>query len=602
MSESTNNAATTNRKVGDPRRWIRISIATKLSVLVSALLLGALASLVWLSTRIYVDDSTGMLRQMNVDAAANLARQSRELAERVADRLVVLAASALSRAPGADEPAAIRELFARDESLLGAILWARAGAASNVVWSRFSRAAAEGDEEVAKTTAIAALEERPQFSLDTVFRGQPQVASVRLGDGNPAIAVAVPVLREGNAFSHAAVAFVSRERLEEIFSANDLVSSSLVDGAGRVLATGAGATTTAGIPQKLVEEIRVSEHHNGEYRFRGKDGEPRIVAFHRVGFAGLSVVSDVPEAKAFEAAKWVQYRSTLLAIVVLCASILVGHLFSGSLTAPIYDLVRAAVRVGRGDFKVDLKVKGRDEVGYLSHAFNSMARGLEERDRLKATFQKFHDKEIADRLLSGEVVLGGERREVAVLFTDIRNFTRLSEQMSPERVVEMLNEYMSVMVAAIGRHGGVVDKYVGDAILALWGVPESREDDVVRALRGCLAMQKDLEALNERRRERGDVPIEIGMGLNFGPVVAGNIGSPDRMEYTVIGDTVNVASRIESATKELGQPILVAESAVRRAGAIFRFGETLSFRAKGKSEEVAVYPLLGEAGAEKQAA
>jgi adenylate cyclase len=591
-----------SRKQTDPRRWIRISIATKLSALVSTLLLGALASLVWLSTRIYVDDSTGMLRQMNVDAAANLARQSRELVERVADRLVVIAATSVARSPGSEEPAAMRELFARDESLLGAIVWSRQGDKASVAWSRFPRAGADGDGEVAKATALAALEERPQFSLESAFRGQPQVASVRLGEGNEALAVAVPVLRDGSAFTHVAAGFVSRERLEEIFSANDLVTSSLVDGAGRMLATGARITASVGLPQKLVDEMRASEHHNGEYRFRGKDGESRIAAFHRVGFAGLSVVSDVPEAKAFEAAKWVQYRSTLLAIVVLCASVLVGHLFSGSLTSPIYDLVRAAVRVGRGDFKVDLKVKGRDEVGYLSHAFNSMARGLEERDRLKATFQKFHDKEIAERLLSGDVALGGERREVAVLFTDIRNFTRLSEQMTPERVVEMLNEYMSAMVAAIGRHGGVVDKYVGDAILALWGVPESRDDDVLRALRGCLAMRRELEGLNARRRERGDVAIEIGMGLNFGPVVAGNIGSPDRMEYTVIGDTVNVASRIESATKEQGEPILVAESAVRRAGAIFRFGEPRLYQAKGKSEEITLYPLLGEAGAEKQAA
>jgi len=414
--------------------------------------------------------------------------------------------------------------------------------------------------------------------------------------------MAVPVLREGNKFSHVAVGFISRERLDEMFSANDLVTSSLVDTAGRVLSSGAGTAAPSTLPKKIADEMRASAHHNGEFRIPGRDNELRIIAFHRVGFAGLAVVADVPEAKAFEAARWVQYRSTLLAIVVLCASILIGHLFSGSLTAPMYDLVRAAVRVGRGDFKVDLKVKAHDEVGYLSDSFNAMARGLEERDRLKATFQKFHDKEIAERLLAGDVKLGGERRDVAVLFTDIRNFTRLSEQMTPERVVEMLNEYMSVMVAAIGRHGGVVDKYVGDAILALWGVPESREDDVIRALRGCVAMQKDLETLNEKRRARGDVVIEVGMGLNFGPVIAGNIGSPDRMEYTVIGDTVNVASRIESATKELKQPILVAESAANRAGGLFRFGSPLKYQAKGKSEEISLLPLLGEADAEKKAA
>jgi class 3 adenylate cyclase len=312
-----------------------------------------------------------------------------------------------------------------------------------------------------------------------------------------------------------------------------------------------------------------------------------------VGFAGLGVVSELPEALAYQAANTMAKRAVLVGLIILFIAFWAGYLYSGTITRPIQMLVEAAQRIASGDFKINLSVKGRDEVSHLSRAFNEMALGLEERDRVKETFNKFHNKEIAEKLLSGEVKLGGERKEATVFFSDVRGFTAMSETMEPEQVVEMLNEYMTRMVAIIRSHHGIVDKYVGDAIMALWGVPLGNDDDIYNSVRACLAMRDELARLNELRISRGQSPLKIGMGLNIGPVIAGNIGSTEKMEYTVIGDTVNLASRMESMTKEYGTDFLIPSAIYERVKDRFIFERCKSARVKGKSAAIEIYKVLG---------
>jgi adenylate cyclase len=194
-------------------------------------------------------------------------------------------------------------------------------------------------------------------------------------------------------------------------------------------------------------------------------------------------------------------------------------------------------------------------------------------------------------LQEDRIRLGGEKIPVTVFFSDIRSFTSSSEKMAPEAVVEMLNEYMSEMVSVIEKWGGVVDKYVGDAIMAIWGMPtQDPARDAEKAVFACLEMRLKLAELNERRRHRDQPPIQIGMGLNSGEVIAGNIGSPSRMEYTVIGDTVNTASRMESLTKEHKTDFLLNEStAALLTPGRFELLGPIETAAKGKAQSVLVY-------------
>jgi adenylate cyclase len=224
-----------------------------------------------------------------------------------------------------------------------------------------------------------------------------------------------------------------------------------------------------------------------------------------------------------------------------------------------------------------------------------MGRGLEEREKLKETFGKFVNKEIAERVLKGEIKLGGERVKAAVFFSDIRSFTAISEKLEPEEVVEFLNQYMTRMVNCVNRTFGVVDKYIGDAIMAVWGAPVSKGNDCENAINGALMMRKELMEFNKGRGGPKKPIIKIGCGINFGPLLAGQIGSEERMEYTVIGDTVNLASRIESLNKPFGTDILVSMDVYNLVRSIYRFEPMQKIKVKGKTEPQQIYAILGRA-------
>lgn len=187
-------------------------------------------------------------------------------------------------------------------------------------------------------------------------------------------------------------------------------------------------------------------------------------------------------------------------------------------------------------------------------------------ERVRARLGAYLSEEVAEfALRAPEAALGGEARDVAVLFSDLRGFTRTGEQLGPDELIQQLNEYLEAMVQAIHENGGVVDKYMGDAILAVFGIPERRGDEASRAVRTALRMQELLAAYNQRRSARGLVPLAHGVGVHYGPVVAGHVGTRSRLQYTVIGDTVNVASRLQTATKEVGATILLSDALLARA-------------------------------------
>ena len=182
--------------------------------------------------------------------------------------------------------------------------------------------------------------------------------------------------------------------------------------------------------------------------------------------------------------------------------------------------------------------------------------------RIRNIFQRYVPREVVDEVLKrkDDSMLAGEEREVTILLSDIRGYTTITERLSPEQVVWMLNEYFAEMIDVVFAHGGVVDKFMGDALMAFFGAPVSYGDDCRRALIVALEMVERLDQLNRRRLERGEEEIKIGIGISTGRVVAGNIGSDKRMEYTVIGDDVNLTSRIEDLTREYPNGILISQS------------------------------------------
>jgi adenylate cyclase len=213
--------------------------------------------------------------------------------------------------------------------------------------------------------------------------------------------------------------------------------------------------------------------------------------------------------------------------------------------------------------------------------------------RMKSTMSRYMDPGIADRLVaSGAEMLGGQNVEATVLFSDIRGFTTLTEQLGAQGTVALLNEYFSLMVDCIQKEEGMLDKFIGDAIMAAFGIPVSHEDDADRAVRSAIDMIKTLEAWNKQRQAEGKLPVNIGVGMNTDNVVSGNIGSRKRMDFTIIGDGVNLASRLESACKQYGAKILVSEFTVNKLQGTYRKREIDRVVVKGKTEPVGVYEIL----------
>lgn len=310
-------------------------------------------------------------------------------------------------------------------------------------------------------------------------------------------------------------------------------------------------------------------------------------------FFEVITVTQAEKSKVLEPAANVKREAIRIAGQVIAVAFFVSFLFALSLTSPIEKLAELISVVSKGNFNVRARalVHSQDEVGDLAIAFDRMTDGLRERDKMKSLFSKFHGSSITEDLLKNNVGRRGTRRQVTVFFSDIRGFTSFSEKHQPEEVVDMLNEYFAVMVSIINKHNGVVDKFIGDAIMAVWGVPKGFPNDTEMAVRACLEMRKALVDLNDQRKSRGKPEIMIGMGLHQGQAISGTIGSDERMEYTVIGDTVNMTSRIEASTKAFGTDFLISESIAESMGEKIRSEFAGLAEAKGKSEPMKLYKV-----------
>jgi len=311
-------------------------------------------------------------------------------------------------------------------------------------------------------------------------------------------------------------------------------------------------------------------------------------------------------APLLDARQRLEVRSGVIRSVILGAAgltavvgLVVALVLARGIATPLISLSRTAERVRGGDYNAQVAVTSRDEIGTLQDAFNHMVRGLHERERMRSLFGRAVSPEVAGLFMSGQLKLGGEVREVTILFSDIRGFTSLSEPLPPEQVIAFVNEYLDEMHEAIQGAGGIVHKLGGDSIMALFGAPAADPHSAQTALRAALRMRARLAALNERRRARGDVPLRIGIGINTGPVVAGGVGSEDRLEYTVLGDAVNVAARLESLTKDFPEyDILISDSTLyalsdRDQMETVDLGEV---KVKGKTETVRVLAVLEHHG------
>lgn len=352
----------------------------------------------------------------------------------------------------------------------------------------------------------------------------------------------------------------------------------------------------------VVAESIKSPMDNLLFRFRDTDKKQYIGTFRKIALGQFSVISTIPLDTVYSAALGVARRNLFLTGVVLLFSILAVWFFAKSVSRPVMALVKASRRIEEGEFELNMTPTTRDELGLLTESFTAMGKGLAERERIKETFGKFVNREIAEQALTGKLQLGGVRKTATIFFSDIRSFTAISEKLAPEAVVEFLNDYMTRMVDCIEKTHGVVDKFIGDAIMAVWGAPVSLgnpADDALECLKAMLMMRKSLIEFNVGRGGPDRPILRIGCGANTGPCLAGQIGSANRMEYTVIGDSVNLASRIEALNKPFGTDILISENTLELVRDHVIVEAMAPIKVKGKTDPLQIYAVVnmtGEAG------
>ena len=329
--------------------------------------------------------------------------------------------------------------------------------------------------------------------------------------------------------------------------------------------------------------------------FTDSDNVQYFAAYTFLTLGNAVAVTLIPYETVFEGVTTTTRRNIFLTGAVLSLAVIFVWFFSQGISRPLKTLVGASVQVKDGNYDVELEVKSQDEVGLLTQSFTEMSQGLKEREHLKDAFSRFINKEIAKQAMEGKLKLGVESKHATIFFSDIRSFTAISEKLEAVQVVEFLNEYFTEMVKCVTQTGGVVDKYIGDSVMAVWGSPFTAGEparDAFNCVRAALMMRTALIEFNKGRGSAEKPHISIGCGINTGNIVAGQIGSSERMEYTVIGDAVNLASRTEALNKPFGTDILITENTYELVKDYFQVEEMPGVNVKGKERPVKMFAVV----------
>lgn len=564
----------------------RFTIRVKLMVIISSILILSLASIIFIATYFFKRDNEIRVKENNAKLTEVIALNVRAEILSLNRSLQVTIASLVQT---------------KDESSIRSILFTED---PNVIFVGLYDKSFSSKERLVNTKSIeelgissSKLDEIISTNKDKLkgsFSNTTVLLNTSVGFQSPIIAIAFPYFKDKQ--NLAIVAILRLEKFLDPFQTSGITESFMVSDDGKVLAHPDLKLVLAGadmVNTPIVQKMKTSPLDNGQYRYQDKSNDWHLGSFKKLGLGGVGIISAVSEDKAFEEVYNIQRRNIYLMIAALNIAIIIVFFFAKRISGPIFGLVQASKKIEAGQYHLDLVPETRDEIGILTNSFQSMSQGLEEREKLKVSFGKFVNDEIAELSMKGLLKVGGDRKDCAILFSDIRSFTSISEKLKPEEVVDFLNQYMTAMVSCVKRNKGYVDKFIGDAIMATWGALKSVDNNSEHAVKAALEMRDALIEFNKGRGTAKKPALRIGIGVNHGPVVSGQIGSDEKMEYTVIGDAVNLASRMEGLTKNFGIDIAVSEDVQVETKKLFKFQDLDTIPVKGKAKPQRVYAVLG---------
>jgi adenylate cyclase len=548
----------------------RLPIVTKLVLLSSVLIIGVAGVIAWNNTNLFTQISKGREEATAESLTKSKSHEVEALLQSYVDKLSLLAQDRSSNSLNGDI------LYFELESING----------------RDNKFLTSLNADATQSETYKSILQNFYPHSETLKGGKTFIANSGTLAKLPYLVIGAPVVESKDEVTHWAWAIFKLDRLQSSFADSSLMKTYLLDSTGKVLVhpdesftlEAKDFSTSPIVESLLTEKIRNRQQYRDEVLYSTSKT-----------LYGPVVVAEVTLSQIMAPAKLAQDMSTFLLGLILSTSFFFIVFFAHSISKNLEKLTFFSREIAQGNFDIEAskEIRSKDEIGTLAIAFDEMTSGLKERDKIKNIFTKFHGTSITETLLEEDDLRKGKKCDAVVFFSDIRGFTDFSNHKSPEEVVTMLNSYFQVMVGIITKHGGVVDKFVGDAIMAIWGAPHSTGDDARNALYACLEMREALAVFNDDRIAKGQEPIRMGMGLHAGPVVAGTVGSNERMEYTVIGDTVNTASRIESSTKSFGTDLLISESVAKQIEDEFLLEPAGSTKVKGKTDALKLAKVRG---------
>lgn len=575
----------------------RLNIRAKLISIISIIIIAAMAIMISLATLFFKKDNEVRIMESNLTISQVVASKTESDFTAIVEKLNLMGTTMLQEFKTAGQKNLfINMFFSNDRDFLYVAICHRGRDDVLRITRKLSNDKFFADYNIDQALMVRLTTDNSHKFIKS-FNDEAVVHNVSERFTFPVMAISFPFQRDAdNRVVSVLVGYIKLSRILKSFVKNGITDTFMVNSDGDVIAHPDSNLIMSHanlMNLSIVDRMMKSKSDNEQTRYRDDSGVSYLGSFKKIGFSGIGIVSTVPEDLAMQEVYNIQRRNIIITIIVLNIAIVIVYFFSKSLSNPLTRLVDATKEIETGNFRVSIRPTTGDEIGVLTDSFIEMGRGLEEREKMKDAFGKFVNKEIAEQVLKGTIKLGGERKTATVFFSDIRSFTAISEKLEPEEVVEFLNDYMTRMVDCINQTKGVVDKYIGDAVMAVWGAPVSYGNDTENAINGALMMRAALIEFNKGRGGDKKPIIKIGCGINTGPVLAGQIGSNERMEYTVIGDTVNLASRIEALNKPFGTDILISHDTYLQIKHIFRVEPMQKIKVKGKSEPQQIYAVLG---------
>jgi class 3 adenylate cyclase len=456
---------------------------------------------------------------------------------------------------------------------------------------------------IVETSSTGAIEPASRIGVAFNLEGKPFVSEAYFSDAfkRQILNVSVPIFDQAK---HVRLIVTARYDLTAQFASlirastfNQSGYAVLVDGDGQIIAHPDSSRLDRDVSAYPAVQL-ARQNGAGEVVAKNDAGVNRLFVYRSLqnpatlGKYPWVLLTEINQGEELAGIRRLRRELIVGIALVLIGGILIAYQVSRSMTQPLSRLSAFARRIGAGNLADREEIAGRDVVGQLAGALNDMAAGLQERDHVKEIFGRYIATQVSDQILKGQVNLGGEARRVTILFSDIRNFTGMSEQMTPQQVVAFLNDYFSEMVDAVFEQGGVLDKFMGDGLMAVFGSLGDQPDHPRRAVLAALRMKSLLAKINGERAMSARSPIAIGIGIHTDEVIVGNIGSRKRLEYTVVGDGVNTTSRLQGLNKEFGTTILISETTYNAIKDEFECRPMPEAVLRGKTRELRFYEVV----------